>query len=419
MTGQIKITPTPKQKEAKRLLDKVSVLVYGGGIRGGKSYFLIYTILTFCFQYDKSRWLILRKDLPTLKRNLFPTFQAIIDNGFNQYIESWNQTTQVVTFTNGSQIIFMAESFDTDKELNRFRGLEINGGAIDEINEVQEQTFYKVIERSGSWTGAGKVPIKIIGTCNPSHGWVKEQFYDKHKNGTLKPSWAFISALITDNPYIEPEYLQSLKDNMPKYQYAVFVDGNWDMKLEGVLFADDELKKFSLKTLNPDGLECVYAYADIADEGDDYLCMVFAKIYKGKVFITNVVYSQDTINITVPQCAALHNHLKCNYARIETNNAGGGFLRDYRKLIPIAVNALAVHSQTNKVVRIFNEYKFITEYFYFLNNDEYAVGSDYDKYMRAMLSYMKDGSSKHDDAPDATAGLSRMIQSFPSKELFR
>ena len=57
-----------------------------------------------------------------------------------------------MTFTNGSELIFMAESYDDDKDLNRFRGLEVNGAGLDEVNELQEPTFYKVQERIGSGT---------------------------------------------------------------------------------------------------------------------------------------------------------------------------------------------------------------------------------------------------------------------------
>ena len=144
------IRPTPKQREARRILNQNNILLFGGGIRGGKSYFLLLSILSYCFQYNKSRWLVMRESMPTLKRNLFPTFNSILQMGFAQYVKEWNQQTQVVTFLNGSEIIFMAESFDTDKELNRFRGLEINGAGIDEANEIQEATFNKIIERTGS-----------------------------------------------------------------------------------------------------------------------------------------------------------------------------------------------------------------------------------------------------------------------------
>jgi predicted phage terminase large subunit-like protein len=404
------IRPTPKQREAKKLLDQNSILVFGGGIRSGKSFFLLLTILTYCFEYDKSRWLILRKDLPTLKRNLFPTFNQILALGLGQYVKEWNQSTQTVTFTNGSEIIFMAESYDTDKELNRFRGLEINGAGIDEINEIQQETFYKIIERAGSWTQS-KAPIKIIGTCNPSHGWVKELFYDKWRDGKLKKGWCYVPALLIDNPYISKEYIESLKANMPDYQYEIFVNGNWDLKLEGVLFARSDLKRFSKKDFKEDGLESTLSYADVADEGDDSFSMPVGKIFKKKVFITDILFSKENTDFTKPIVAGMVKDLKVNYLRVESNNQGSVFIKELRQLVQ-PEKVLKVSNHANKHTRILMEYGFIKEYFYFLDDIDIIPGSDYDKFMREMLSYMKDGTSKHDDAIDSISGLAKFIQSF-------
>lgn len=121
----------------------------------------------------------------------------------------------------------MSESYDTDKDLNRFRGLEINGAGIDELNEIQEVTFNKIIERAGSWQHSPGCPIKIISTCNPTHNWVKDKFYDKFKNNTLPKGWAYVPAKITDNPHIDKEYLESLKQ-LPIFQYQCFVEGDWE-----------------------------------------------------------------------------------------------------------------------------------------------------------------------------------------------
>lgn len=175
---------------------------------------------------------MLRESLPTLKRTLLVTFtENFLQKGFDRYVKKFDLQTHTLTWNNGSQIIFMAESYDTDKELNRFRGLEINGAFIDEVNEIREATFNKVIERSGSWFGSEKCPTKILMSCNPTQNWVKDRFYDKHKNGTLEPGVAYIEAKITDNPHIPKSYLDSLK-MLPRYQYEVFVEGNWDIQLK-------------------------------------------------------------------------------------------------------------------------------------------------------------------------------------------
>jgi hypothetical protein len=139
--------------------------------------------------------------------------------------------TMTITFLNESQIVIMAEGFDTDKELNRFRGLEVNGAFIDEVNEIQEATFDKIIERSGSWFHSPNCPTKILLSCNPTNAWVKDRFYEKWKSGTLQKGMAYVPAKIFDNPYIPAPYLESLK-LLPRYQYEVFVNGNWDLQLK-------------------------------------------------------------------------------------------------------------------------------------------------------------------------------------------
>lgn len=153
-----------------------------------------------------------------------------MSEGLGQYIRSYNQSDYVVTLTNGSQIIFFAENYDNDKDLNRFKGLEVNGFGIDEINEMQEETLYKCIERAGSWQGSPGAPIKIFATCNPANNWVKEKFYDKWAKGTMPKGWAYVPSKITDNPHISKEYVESLK-LLPTYQYEVFVNGNWEISL--------------------------------------------------------------------------------------------------------------------------------------------------------------------------------------------
>jgi hypothetical protein len=245
LTGRAKrITPTAKQREAYAACEANRIVLYGGAIRGGKSYFLILYAFTLAFKYPKSRWLFLRESMPTMKGTLLRTFQEFLDQGFDQYVTTFNQQTNTVTLSNGSQFVFMAESYDTDKELNRFRGLEINGALIDEVNEIQEKTFDKIIERSGSWFHSPGCPIKIVMTCNPTTGWVKDRFYDRWKNGQLPDGQAYIPAKITDNPYIPVDYIESLKA-MPRYSYEVFVNGAWDIQIKtgGEFYKSFELDK--------------------------------------------------------------------------------------------------------------------------------------------------------------------------------
>lgn len=233
------IRPTPKQIEAKNIVmrPEVQIGLYGGAIRGGKSYWLILMFHSLALIYPKSKWLLLRESGPTLERTLIPTFQKLLDEGLQPYIKQFDRRSLVVTYHNGSQLIFMSENYDQDKELNRFRGLEINGAGIDEINEIRKETYTKIIERSGSHITESSPPIKILATCNPTQGWVKEEFYEPHINGTLPESRVYIPAKITDNPYVTKGYLDSLRDNLPPLDYQKFVDGDWTIVMSENPFA--------------------------------------------------------------------------------------------------------------------------------------------------------------------------------------
>lgn len=240
--------PFQKQQE---FLDAVlsgqySFVLYGGAIRGGKTYALLALFIILSKIFPKSRWAIVRADLPTIKRNTYPSWEKIKPSRF---IKHHDKELHTVTFNNGSQIIFFPESYDTDKELNRWRGLEANGFGFEEINECQEITLGKAFERAGSYIikdAKNQPPPIVVGTCNPSFGWVKEKIYNPWKNSTLNPRWHYIQSRIYDNtPLMEaqPLYLQNLKDNLSRYEYEVFVEGNWDIQLKT---GGEFLKNFEL-----------------------------------------------------------------------------------------------------------------------------------------------------------------------------
>lgn len=232
-TENVLFEPFPKQIDFLEscLSGNFDFVMYGGSIRGGKTFAGIGLLLILCRAFPGSRWAIVRTDLMTLKRNTIPSFWKIVPRSF---VEKYKQDEQIVTFKNGSQILFFGENFTDDKELNRWKGLEVNGFLLEEINELQEKTFYKAIERAGSHIipGGVKQPTPLIaGTCNPARNWIKKIVYDRWKNGTLPERWKYIPAKIFDNPFISDEYRRALQ-NMPAFEYDVFVNGNWDIELK-------------------------------------------------------------------------------------------------------------------------------------------------------------------------------------------
>ena len=234
---EILFSPFPKQQEFinEALSGRFSFITFGGAIRGGKSYALLALFILLSRFFPGSRWAIVRKDLPTIKKNLYPSWDKIKPSKF---IKSHNHDTHTVTFKNGSQIIFFPESYDSDKDLNRWKGLEVNGFGFEEINECNQQSLFKAFERAGAYIIKGaKIQPKpiVVATCNPTFGWFKDLVYTPWENKTLKPTWHYIQSRIYDNtPLLEqqPDYLPSLKANLNHYEYEVFVEGNWNVQLK-------------------------------------------------------------------------------------------------------------------------------------------------------------------------------------------
>jgi len=203
-------------------------LLIGGSIRSAKTYATIIVLIVLCKMFAGSRWAIIRKDLPTLKRNTIPTIEKIAPRPF---IGELHRTEYKYPCANGSEILLMAETYEKDPELNRFKGLEINGALFEQMEEIHQATFNMVATRIGQWKLPKltvQPPALLLGNCNPTQSWLKRRFYDPWKKDRLKAPYYFQSARIQDNPTNTKEYLQSLRDVLPQEMYARYVDNQWD-----------------------------------------------------------------------------------------------------------------------------------------------------------------------------------------------
>jgi predicted phage terminase large subunit-like protein len=195
-------------------------------------------------------------------------------------------------------------------------------------------------------------------------------------------------------------------------QKRITEDFIWDaefmqnpLEVKGLLYPIDQLNKFTmadLRTKKPDG---IVGFTDTADRGDDYLCSVIGSKYGDYTYITDVVFTQDGVEITEPLVAQQIIDTKCDVMTIEANNGGSSYARNIRKLTKPQWKCSIIdeHESTNKETRILMNAGYVKEYFYF--SSDYESGSDYDKFMRALISYVKIGKNKHDDAPDGVTGL--------------
>ena len=219
--------PHPKQEQFIEAVfsGKYSFLSYGGSMGGGKSYVSIATLILLSKIYPNSKWCVIRESLPTLKRTTLPTFKKVLPTNF---LADYNQTDNIATFTNGSQIMFMSEDYTSDKDFDRFKGLEVNGFLLEQIEELNKDLLDVCIIRAGRHK-LPKMPKPIImATLNPSQNWVKKSIYERYINGTLPDDWFYLPATIFDNPDLsnDKNYMSRLS-NLDDITYRRHIEGDW------------------------------------------------------------------------------------------------------------------------------------------------------------------------------------------------
>ena len=181
----------------------------------------------------------------------------------------------------------------------------------------------------------------------------------------------------------------------------------------GLLYPKSELNRFKLADIEgkqPDG---VIGATDVADEGDDDFCAPIAKVFGTKYFITDVLFTKDNVEITEPKLVSLILDTRCDNMRIESNNGGRLFALNVRKAVKAKNEKCIIQAKpttANKDTRILLKSGWIKKHCYFLEEGEYRKGSDYDRFMKALTGYKKEGGNKHDDAPDGMTILAENVE---------
>jgi hypothetical protein len=185
------------------------------------------TLILLSKIYPKSKWCVIRESLPTIKKTTLETFNRFVPKSF---VKSFNQQEMIYTFTNDSQIMFMAEDFRNDKDFDRFKGLEVNGFLLEQIEELQEELLSVCFVRAGRHK-IESMPERPIILCNvnPTLTWPKQKIYDRWKEGQLPDDWFYQPARIMDNPVLfnDEKYMHNVTAHLDDLTRRRLIEGDW------------------------------------------------------------------------------------------------------------------------------------------------------------------------------------------------
>ena len=167
---------------------------------------------------------------------------------------------------------------------------------------------------------------------------------------------------------------------------------------EGLLYGDNFREYESL----PRDIVARASYTDTADMGDDYLCSVaYAIDTDGVIYVTDVVYSRESMEHTERLVAAMFKANDTRRAYVESNNGGRGFARSLQRQAP-TVRVEWFHQSGNKEARILSNSATVLHTIRFPRGwnmrwpEFYAHLTTYRRLFRA---------NRHDDAADVLTGI--------------
>ena len=267
MSGKVNI----KQRLAYNYLrdEETKFVCYGGAGGGGKSWLGCEWLMQCGYYLPCTRWFAGRNNLKDSRASISVTFAKVAQwHGFTEY----RMVNDGIKFDNGSEIIFLDLTYYPVKDpmYERFGSLEFTGGWIEEAGQVHYLAFEVLKTRIGRhMNDVYHVPGKILVTCNPKKNWLYTTFYRPWKEHKLPEGYAFIRALVQDNPYATEDYIRTLDNIKDKVTRERLKFGNWEYDDDPAALCDYDAicDLFTNEHVKPAGLSS--GSADLAMKGHD------------------------------------------------------------------------------------------------------------------------------------------------------
>lgn len=334
MAGQIdyNFKPLTRQSEALKFLSvdsDVETILYGGAAGGGKTMLGCMWQILRRLKYPGTRSLIGRAKLDTLKKTTMNTFfQVAHDIGLKAGEDFiYNQQSHTIKFSNGSEIILAdLQFFPSDPQMTDLGGLELTDVFLDEATEITEKAYSIVSSRIRYKLNEFGLKPKILLTCNPSKGWIYNQFYLPYKNQNLPAHRAFVQALPGDNIHLPDSYVTSLT-RLPEADRKRLLEGDWefDNSSDRLYLYDELIRCFREPTNVGEG----YITADIARLGKDRTVLC---VWKGLSCIDIVILRQKRQDEVKAEIQRLMNQHQVRLSNVlaDADGVGGGLVDSLR-----------------------------------------------------------------------------------------
>ena len=189
---EIKFNPrgNPKQKQAYKawINPEIREILYGGAKASGKSYLGCSLIFADALIYPGTRYFIARKTLSDLTKHTTPSIYEVFNHwGISTDYFTFNAQNNFFKLYNGSYVYLLeAKHMPSDIHYERFGSLQMTRGWIEEAGEFHKDAKANLAATPGRWKNDEyNLPGKLLMTCNPTKGFLYDDYYIPSKKGTL------------------------------------------------------------------------------------------------------------------------------------------------------------------------------------------------------------------------------------------
>lgn len=301
-------------------------LLFGGAAGGGKSMLGCYWQIKTRMKYPKTKGLIGRAKLKTLRETTLVTFFKVANIlGLKNKVHfNLNSQSSTIFFKNGSEILLKdLFYYPSDPEFDELGSLEITDAFVDECNQITEKAWNIVRSRIRHGLDENNLIPKILGTCNPAKNFVYFNFYKPFRDNSLAKHRKFIQSLVSDNNFISQHYVSNLQllDEKSKQR---LLHGNWEFDDDpSVLMQYEKIVDLFTNKFVKEGVR--YITCDVARKGKD---KTIIRVWNGYKSIKKVVLTVSKIT----EIATMIQRLQREFAVANSNTVadedgvGGGLV---------------------------------------------------------------------------------------------
>lgn len=333
--------------------------MYGGAAGGGKTRLGVMWVVYGCVTWPGTRWVIGRAVLARLRETTLRTLQQVIREAGLERITSLNSTTNVMSFSNGSEIFFKDLARNPgDPYFDSLGSLEITGAFVDEVAEVDEMARHVLASRIRYKLSDYGLSPKSLFTTNPCKSWPYVDFYIPSTKGELAPHRAFVQSLHSDNPFLPPSYAAQLA-RLPQGLRQRLLEGKWEAEADplALMSTDAILSCFTSESclVRKNGVVVAtaighrtdpnrYVSVDVARLGMDRTVVV---LWTGlHVDQMHVLEGADTVRVAdfVRELASRH-AVRPSHIVVDCDGVGGGVVDQIRGCVSFHNGGKPLHGE--------------------------------------------------------------------------